>query len=459
MRRIDNILSWTAFALATGVVLLGPWLYGSWEMWWFWPMTTLLFLSTACFALRLVITAGESSIMEINRRKQAGFLVLSFIPFLLYALIRWIMSDVYMDAERSFLLHFLPFLLGIQIIGGFSETQRKALYMLILIDLLCLGAYGLSNHFITHNTYVLFFKGYSQYFVDNRATGTYFCPDHFSGIMELAFCLGSAILITRKVEWQPKLFAGVLVLIALAGVILSKSRGGGMAIIVVCLSALIWGLSQRRKMIRWYYRFFSIAFITLSILLFFATDTPYTLRFKSYFISPEMRGKPLEEKSHAIAVKLRLTARGHMYTGAIRAWKTAPWLGIGPGMHQNLWPHFDNSQDGDRETGKWPTYQYTAQVSYEVHSDWIQLLEEYGIIGVLLFCFPAYVTFSLLLKSRKCEHAVGLGAVLAFVCMTFHSFGDFNLQMPATTWMLASIIAIPLSIYLRYPVESGGANE
>jgi len=34
--------------------------------------------------------------------------------------------------------------------------------------------------------------------------------------------------------------------------------------------------------------------------------------------------------------------------------------------------------------------------------------------------------------------------LLALIAMAFHSLGDFNLQMPATTWMLAALVSLPL---------------
>jgi hypothetical protein len=44
-----------------------------------------------------------------------------------------------------------------------------------------------------------------------------------------------------------------------------------------------------------------------------------------------------------------------------------------------------------------------------------------------------------------------LGGSLAGVAMVFHSFGDFNLQMPATVWLLAAVAALSLASVLLAP--------
>jgi len=150
-----------------------------------------------------------------------------------------------------------------------------------------------------------------------------------------------------------------------------------------------------------------------------------------------------------------------MYGGAVRAWRTAPVWGIGPGMHQNLWPHFAATGDGDRSAGKWPTLRNDSFHSYAVHSDWLQLCEEYGVVGLLLLLVPMGVVVGLLLaeirreeRARRCadwqelgsgHHDLTLSGTFALICMAFHSLGDFNLQMPATTWLLAALLALPMA--------------
>ena len=95
--------------------------------------------------------------------------------------------------------------------------------------------------------------------------------------------------------------------------------------------------------------------------------------------------------------------------------------------------------------------------SYEVHSDWLQLLEEYGIVGFVLFLIPCLIWFFVIKEKLPDESqvyddtgypplfAAPLAALLAFICMAFHSLGDFNLQMPATVWLLSAILTLPIN--------------
>jgi O-antigen ligase len=167
--------------------------------------------------------------------------------------------------------------------------------------------------------------------------------------------------------------------------------------------------------------------------------------------------------------RLQHSDRYQMAAGALRAWATAPVLGIGPGMHQHLWPHFAASTDGDRAAGRWPRTPNWHYTSYEVHNDWVQLLEEYGAIGLILFLLATGAVGHLLLKGwqreareqRRSEwsganhrdFALVLAAILAAAAMAFHSLGDFNLQIPATTWLLAALVAIPAALVSRERAE------
>ena len=468
---LDSILQWATLACCAVVVAVSPWLFASWEAWWFWPFAVMLFIGLSAFSLRLTIQTvfgpADSVASDPVNSRRALPVVVSFLPFLGYAFVGWCRAAVFTDAERNFLLFLTPCLLGILIAFGLTARQRTLLYRVILTVLVMLGVYGIVNHLMTGSRYVMWVPGYPAYVADNRLTGTYFCPDHFAGVMELALCLALGILLAREAAWKSKCFAAALVVLSLATVILTKSRGGGLTVLVVFVAALAWGFPQWSSRARWAWRVCAVSTAALAIMAFCSMETSYTTRFKEHFGGSQLTAKSFHEKEAIVAETLRASPRGRMYAAALRAWRTHPLLGIGPGMHQNLWPHFAASPDGDRELGAWPSMPNYDFHSYEVHSDWIQLLEEHGAAGLILFLLPVFILFRTLLAALRREKSLCkgrqwrgtgsrsfgliLGAVLAGVAMTFHSFGDFNLQMPATVWLLAAITALALAEAFRLP--------
>jgi len=232
-----------------------------------------------------------------------------------------------------------------------------------------------------------------------------------------------------------------------------------MTVVVILAATMIWGIAQWPRFVRWNLRLIGVCGGLLLLMGALHVGGAYIERFASYGgWQGAAEGGP--GRVERVMESLSRTCRGRMYGGAIRAWQAAPWFGIGPGMHQNLWPHYAPTADGDRNIGKWPTLVNDHLHSYEVHSDWLQLLEEYGVIGLLLFLIPFFAVSGLLSRlvlsaGKRWRSALSLpedmgfthvvGALLAVVAMAFHSLGDFNLQMPATVWVLAALVAIPLA--------------
>lgn len=469
MRVLATALSRLSYVLTLVAVLLAPWLFGAWEAWWFWPFSLMVFLGAGCFAARLLIRADDT--LESGGRwsqrvdhgsRAPGVALGGYLLFLLYAFVRFLQADVALDAERSFLLFLTPLLIVLPIVYGFQRSQLKTLYVLLLADLFLLGVYGIANHALTGSRLVMWCKGYPAYYEDGRASGTYYCPDHFAGIMELALSMALGVLLTRGLGVRRKAAVVVLGVLALVGIVLSKSRGGGLTTVFVGCVALVWGFAQWPRYYRWWYRVSIGAVAAIVVVVFAHSSIPYMVRFRSYFGWGDTRSRTRREVVDTAVRRLTRSGRGRMIAAALRAWRTQPVFGIGPGMHQNLWAHFAASEDGDREGGVWPSVTNTTFHSYEVHSDWVQFLEEYGIVGLLLFLFPAATVFWILDRALAREtrdrerndwggtgrrdHAVVLGSLLAVACMAFHSLGDFNLQMPATVWLLATIVALALGV-------------
>ena len=449
---VDAVLRWTAFACVGTAVLAGPWLFGAWEAWWFWPFVAAIWIAVAAMGLQLALVGAKG-----GECKTALIALASCVPFLMYGWGRTLSTDVVMDAQRSLLLHTTAVAVAATVVFCLGGWLRRVLFWLIFANLLLLGLYGAVNHLCWGSEHVLWVPRYPQY--AGRATGSYFCPDHFSGAMEILLCLSIGLLADRERGAAIRWVAGIAAMVAVGGVIMSQSRGGGMALIVILAAAMVWAVAQWPRAVRWNLRLIAACGSLLLLMGTLQFGSAYVDRFASYDGWRVGVGHGASS-ADTLTESLLRTCRGRMYGGAVRAWKSAPFLGIGPGMHQNLWPHFAPTSDGDPDLGKWPTLVNDYMHSYEVHSDWLQLLEEYGIVGLILFCIPCCLILVFLASrvSSACPERLPLdepqgqegfsyavGGTLAVAAMVFHSLGDFNLQMPATVWALAALVAVALA--------------
>ncbi len=448
------------FALTALLILAAPWLFGAWEMWWFWPLTGVLFAAVLLFAVRLVFLGRGYPPRTPANRRLAKFLLAGWTPFVLYALIRYYQAPVYLDAERSFLLFVTPLLLGTAITFGFSRRQLEGLFVLFMVNILALGIYSIIHWYLRRGEFVMWQPAYPQYILDERASGSYYCPNHFAGVMAIGFLVGASVLITRHRRIWLRLLAVPILGVTVWAILLTKSRGAVISLGAVSIPVLAFGFLQWRPVFR---RTLAVVIVAATVggaVAAVTMDIPFVQRFRRY---------PWRQ--------LEYSTRYHMIGGAIRAWRTAPVLGIGPGMHRHLWPHFAAGPGGDREAAEWPRHPNDYFHSYEVHSDWIQLLQEYGAAGLILFLGAIAATLSLWVEALKrewrrqraaawraegrFEYAVVLAALLSGAVMAVHSVGDFNLQMPATVWLLGALTALAAAFILRDvdPVIAAGGGE
>lgn len=459
MSIIDTVLAWISFALVCFAVSVVPWLFGAWERWWFWPFAVCIFAAAFCFGVRLVSGGSLLRTHRLHFTPAGTTAAVSFVVFLAYAFVRVRQSPVFMDSERSMMLFLTAFLLACVIVIGFSRSQLRSLYALVLINLACLGLYGIVNHWATGSHKVLWVtSSFTQY--AGRATGTYFCPDHYSGLMELLLGLSLGLLLAaravgntgsnRRRTWT--IITGLTIPVALYGVWISQSRGGGLTVLIILAATLLIWTSRLRSGPRWGIRLSGLAAGIAAVLILWNSNSTYINRFKELAPLDPTGRFSLSTARESAGSQIKENIRYNMYSAALRAWRDIdPWFGIGPGMHQHLWFHYAASPDGDRARGIWPTRPNFDVHAHQVHNDWLQLLEEYGIAGFIIFLVWTCSILIVLIKGYRLgiSPAITLGAGLCLACMALHSLVDFNLQIPATTWLFAVTLAIPFALIQR----------
>lgn len=460
-----------AFFLAGAVAVVSPWLFASWEMWWFWTVTTVLCAALGCSGIATLIEEAHlrpNGLLKPHHRhvpSRAVVLLALCAPFLAYALLRCLGPSgpgspmVAMERERSLALFFTP--VGIALVHLLSSRTRwrAKLLRFLAADFVLVGVCAAVNHFATNDMQILWVAA-NDFHYAGRASAPFYCPNHFADYVffGVLVMLGTAVTPRIRFKTLVAVLAGAAFLTASG--FLSLSRGGLASLVAAAVAGIpLFGFRTRPVWARIVLGALVAAVSAGGVLAARYTDNPLMGRLKSHPLwkawteaeNPAEFGKKFSD------VFWHDFDRGQYVGAALRAWKSNPVFGIGPGQHSNRWAEFEASEDGkrpslpDRSDMVFPRQRGYGKHLYEVHSDWTQLLEEYGIAGFALFLVPFFGVGTVLAKrikpcangdARTLDRALPLGTMLCFLMLAFHSTFDFSLQIPAITWTFATLVSL-----------------
>lgn len=352
--------------------------------------------------------------------------------FTAYAGVRWAGSPieyVARDECRRVLLYAMFFIVAV----NNANSQESASW--VVGSLLVLGAmvstYALYQ-FLTESNRVWHLERPDVY--ARRGSGTYICPNHLAGFLEMLFPVGLAYTLIGRLGHKTRILAGYATLMILLGLAVSISRGGWIAsgLSVFLFLALLSRQPSHR-----------LPAILAVVLLLAGTGYAAT---RSEAITKRFE-KMLKPGQLEYALQ-----RVHLWKPAWKIWRDHPWLGAGPG-------HFD------------PVFRQYRPPDYQVrpvraHNDYLNTLADWGVAGaaivgaawVLLFAGVAktwkFVQRSTDLGSKTSNRfALVLGATCGLMALLFHSFVDFNFHIPANALTAVVLMAL-LSAHLRYATDS-----
>lgn len=248
-----------------------------------------------------------------------------------------------------------------------------------------------------------------------RAGGTFNCPNHFSGYLEMGLAVVLAFALFSKFSrWvKAALFgaAGVIV----AGILLSVSRGGWIAT-AVGLGALVLA-AARGTSVGW-------ARPALLVVAFVASVGAWLVA------SPLARARLSHMGGQGIDVRTSL------YRDALKMIPEAPLFGTGPATFQYVHPRFQGPECGETRA------RFT-------HCDYLNLVCDYGLVGaVLAGGFLVALGAALARARRRIERrndlALWAGSVAAVSAILAHSVVDFNMHIPGNAATFFVLAALPL---------------
>jgi len=232
-----------------------------------------------------------------------------------------------------------------------------------------------------------------------RASGTYFCPNHFAHLLEIVIPLCFALMLTSSAGVPLRLIAGYGLILSLPVMFLTQSRSGWIGT-VVGVGATMCMIGARRG--RKYF-----LFTLLVVPLVFAAASVGLWMFSDIF-----RERILD----AIHGNIRL----RIWPDTLAMIRQQPWLGWGAGSYQWVFPRF-------RTIGEQMLFNYA-------HNEYLHFAAEYGIIGLVLFALVVLAVcgklFRAFLKVERDRDAYLIAGLFGCLAATFaHAVFDFNLHI------------------------------
>lgn len=147
-----------------------------------------------------------------------------------------------------------------------------------------------------------------------RGSGTYICPNHLAGLLEIALPLALAYLLSGRLGHLARILLGYAVLVMIAGLVSTESRGGWAAAALSLLVLLAVLLGQRGQRLP--------ALIVLVLLTVAAGWIVSEVKTTSTRVEKAFNPDKLDDP------------RFNIWPAAVKIWQANFWWGAGPG-------HFD----------------------------------------------------------------------------------------------------------------------
>lgn len=354
----------------------------------------------------------------------------AMLPFVGYALWRHQTADIEFIARQELIQIILAALLLAAVVNNLHSQESTRVISFFLVALaLAVSMYGIFQ-WLKHSEQVWWFPRPAAYW--DRASGSFICPNHLAGFLEMILPIAVALTVTGRVPVVTRIGLAYASLVILAGVAATQSRGGWLATGVAMLMLFLFLVREKGQ--RW------IALGLLAVVL----GTGGWL----YSRSISHRVTSTYVSGHERDIRLRL------WVSAAQMWQDHPWWGVGA-------DHFDYRFRQYREA-----VDKTQARPGRAHNDFINTLADYGVVGLLLVLLPVGVgAWSVFRCWRYVQRgggdfgekksnraAIVLGAAAGLTALLVHSFFDFNMHIPANAFLAVTLLAV-IAGHIRFATE------
>lgn len=393
------------------ILLTAPLAFGAVEPW---AWATLLIAS---FVLLMLWTVGSAQEGELKIRVSPLYLPAGLFLLLSIAqLYGGTTLDAY--ATQEAVLKLVMVLVIFFVAGqGFAQATNdawKELGLAVTLYAFALGLFAILQFFSGHN--LIYWNVTSR----GWTFGSYVNHNDYAGLMEMLIPVAAGYVLSRSRTDPRRLLLAFGLLVPVASVLLSGSRGGFVSLLVEALvfGWILWRRSgEGGNRLRW---ILPIGLAAAALLF--------------YWLAP---GRVVSRLGALAKVtrttEITLGQRELAARDTLRIFRAHPWVGIGLGSFNTVFPQYRT----------FPTDLGWAHA----HNDYAEALAETGIVGGALIVFSLALFFSLAFRHLPAGHWdeacwIQLGAAVGCCGLLVHSLVDFNLHIPANAAWFAVCVAL-----------------
>jgi len=350
--------------------------------------------------------------------------------FVVYAIIRYLAADIEYVARQELIRVLVYALLFLTVLNNLNRQEATQAISFVLIFLAMVLSFHAVYQFLTGSNRIWNVVNTAY---PHRASGTYICPNHLGGFLEMVLPLGLAYTLASRVKPVLRVFLGYASLTIMAGIVVTLSRGSWLSTalsLVVFFGVLLFQRGHRLA---------SLALLAV------------ILGGAGYFLSGNYSLQARIRKADMSRVKQ--DTRLMLWESALKIWQEDIWWGVGPA-------HYD-----------YRFRQYRPELVQQrpawAHNDVLNALADWGVAGTCLVAaawgllgLGVVKTWASVrgsandLRGRKNSNkfAFVLGASVGLFAILVHSTCDFNMHIPANAVLAVTLMAL-LSSHLRFATE------
>jgi len=420
---LDQWCERSILGLVLAILVFGPLAFGA--------VPTPAFLVIQALTLGVMVFWGARFLIQERPKLLWPPICWAVVAFTVYAIGRYLTADIEYIARQELIRVLVYAFLFLAILNNLHRQETTQIISLVLIFLAMVIAFYALYQSITGSNRVWYVLNTTY---PHRGTGTYICPNHLGGFLEMILPLGLAYTITSRVRPVLRVLLGYASLAILAGIVVTLSRGSWVSTALSLL--LFFGVLVFNRAHRLASLLFLVVLVGAGVFMF------------SRSIIFQSRLKQL-----GVPARIEEDTRIALWRSALRVWQENILWGVGPA-------HYDC---------RFRKYRPEAIQLHPAwaHNDFLNALAEWGLVGSGLVA-TAWGLLGLGViktwpsargspkdlggKTTSNKLAFVLGASVGLVAILIHSGCDFNMHIPANAILTVALMAL-LSSHLRFATE------